>query len=78
MSKMVFVPLTDELIYEHPEWITGPVRAFDPAKRQTAAGRGHLRPGSSKPNSAAGNGRVNCDPGPQKTAHGNGSSAHGR
>jgi len=51
---MVFVPLTDELIYEHPEWITGPVRAFDPAKRQTGAGRGHLRPGSSKPNSAAG------------------------
>ena len=28
MRKMVFVPLSDEMIYENPELITGPIRAF--------------------------------------------------
>ena len=28
MKKLVFVPLSDEMIYEHPELITGPIRAF--------------------------------------------------
>ena len=28
MGKMVFVPLSDEMIYEHPELITGPIGAF--------------------------------------------------
>ena len=30
MSKMVFVPLSDEMIYEHPELIKGPIGAFAP------------------------------------------------
>ena len=28
MRKMVFVPLSDEMIYENPELITGPIGAF--------------------------------------------------
>ena len=28
MRKIVFVPLSDEMIYENPELITGPIRAF--------------------------------------------------
>ena len=30
MGKIVFVPLSDEMIYEHPELITGPIGAFGP------------------------------------------------
>ena len=30
MRKYVFVPLTDELLYEHPELITGPILPYDP------------------------------------------------
>ena len=29
-SKKVFVPLTDELLYEHPERISGPLIPFSP------------------------------------------------
>ncbi len=25
MAKLVFVPITDELLYEHPEMIAGPI-----------------------------------------------------
>ena len=32
MKKLVFVPLSDEMIYEHPELITGPIRAFSVAQ----------------------------------------------
>ena len=32
MKKLVFVPLSDEMIYEHPELITGPIRAFSAAQ----------------------------------------------
>ena len=32
MKKLVFVPLSDEMIYEHPELITGPIRAFSTAQ----------------------------------------------
>ena len=32
MGKMVFVPLSDEMIYEHPELITGPIGTFAPGK----------------------------------------------
>ena len=28
MGKLIFVPLSDEMIYEHPELITGPIGAF--------------------------------------------------
>ena len=28
MKKLVFVPLSDEMIYENPELITGPIQAF--------------------------------------------------
>lgn len=28
----VFVPLSDELMYDHPELIRGPITAFDPSK----------------------------------------------
>ena len=30
MKAQVFVPLYDDLMYEHPELIQGPIRAFDP------------------------------------------------
>lgn len=29
MSHMIFIPLTDELLYEHPEKITGPVLPYN-------------------------------------------------
>jgi hypothetical protein len=32
VKKIVFVPLSDEMIYEHPELITGPIRAFSAAQ----------------------------------------------
>ncbi len=34
MANKVFIPLSDDLIYEHPELILGPIMAFDPANRQ--------------------------------------------
>ncbi len=34
MATKVFIPLSDDLIYEHPELILGPIMAFDPANRQ--------------------------------------------
>ena len=39
MKKLVFVPLSDEMIYEHPELITGPIQAFSVAQptRRTLA-----------------------------------------
>ena len=30
MSKIVFVPLTDEMLFEHPELITGPITTYKP------------------------------------------------
>ena len=30
MSKIVFVPLTDEMVFEHPELITGPIMTYKP------------------------------------------------
>ena len=30
MKKMVFVPLSDEMLYERPELITGPIGVFKP------------------------------------------------
>ena len=30
MSKLVFVPLTDEMLFEHPELITGPITTYKP------------------------------------------------
>ena len=32
MRRLVFVPLSDEMIYENPELITGPIHAFSPTK----------------------------------------------
>ena len=32
MGKLIFVPLSDEMIYERPELITGPIGAFAPQK----------------------------------------------
>tara|TARA_B100000749_G_C18164788_1_gene357374 strand:- start:4 stop:264 length:261 start_codon:yes stop_codon:yes gene_type:complete len=28
MSKIVFVPLTDEMVFEHPEMIAGPITTY--------------------------------------------------
>lgn len=28
MSSKVFVPITDEMLYEHPEWISTPLRPY--------------------------------------------------
>ena len=36
MPKTVFVPLTDELLYEHPERILGPVIPFSQQARRVA------------------------------------------
>lgn len=30
MSQYIFVPLTDELLYEHPELVTGPIVPYNP------------------------------------------------
>ena len=38
MAKTIFVPLTDDLIYEHPERILGPVIPFSQRARNAAAG----------------------------------------
>ena len=32
MKRLVFVPLSDEMIYENPELITGPIHAFSSAQ----------------------------------------------
>jgi hypothetical protein len=40
MSNKVFIPLSDDLIYEHPELILGPITAFDPASRQDSGSTG--------------------------------------
>ncbi len=32
MKKLVFVPLSDEMIYENPELIAGPILAFSATK----------------------------------------------
>jgi len=29
MQKKVFIPLTDEIMYDHPEWISGPVIPYE-------------------------------------------------
>ena len=31
MSKIVFVPLTDEMVFEHPEMIAGPITTYKAA-----------------------------------------------
>jgi hypothetical protein len=36
MRKTVFVPLTDDVLYEHPEQILGPVIPFSQWARPTA------------------------------------------
>ena len=59
MKKLVFVPLSDEMIYEHPELITGPIRAFSAAQptertlaenneKATNVGKGSLRNASAR------------------------------
>ena len=35
MSKIVFVPLTDEMVFEHPEMITGPITTYSPNTSRT-------------------------------------------
>ena len=35
MSKIVFVPLTDEMVFEHPEMITGPITTYKPNTSRT-------------------------------------------
>ncbi|MHC8864848.1 hypothetical protein ACYVVI_06635 [Arenicellales bacterium IMCC57338] len=32
MKNPVFVPLSDDILYDHPELIQGPIAAFDPTK----------------------------------------------
>ena len=32
MSRYVFVPLTDEILYDHPELIAGPIRPYEPGE----------------------------------------------
>ena len=35
MGRIVFIPLTDDLLYEHPERILGPVIPFSQKARRT-------------------------------------------
>ncbi len=35
MSKIVFVPLSDEMVFEHPEMITGPITTYSPNTSRT-------------------------------------------
>lgn len=51
MKAQVFVPLYDDLMYEHPELIQGPICAFDPesvvvftAEDYDKAGSGGMSP----------------------------------
>lgn len=37
MSKIVFVPVSDELLFEHPERIVGPLVPYHPGMRVGAA-----------------------------------------
>lgn len=32
VKNQVFVPLSDDILYDHPELIQGPIAAFDPTK----------------------------------------------
>jgi len=34
MPKTVFIPLTDEMIFDHPERILGPITPFNPEARR--------------------------------------------
>ena len=65
VKKLLFVPLSDEMIYEHPELITGPIHAFSPAgptgrakagtpKRTVTVGRGGFRSSAARGISATG------------------------
>ena len=36
MSKIVFVPLTDEMVFDRPEMITGPVTTYRPVGFKTS------------------------------------------
>jgi hypothetical protein len=38
VPKVVFVPLTDDLLYEHPERIVGPIAAFNSLHRVEGKG----------------------------------------
>ena len=44
MGKIVFVPLTDDLLYDHPERIHGPVIPFSQQARRAVAEHKSLRP----------------------------------
>jgi hypothetical protein len=45
MKKMVFVPLSDEMLYEHPELITGPIGVFEPPATRLNGLTGSTRSG---------------------------------
>ena len=47
MRKTVFVPLTDDLLYEYPERILGPVIPFSQQARRAAVEPPARHPGSS-------------------------------
>ncbi|HCX86911.1 MAG TPA: hypothetical protein DG761_02695 [Gammaproteobacteria bacterium] len=56
MKKLVFVPLSDEMIYEHPELITGPIRAFSPAQTSSVEGNANTKSSRGAVRSALGTG----------------------
>ncbi len=51
MSKIVFVPVSDELLFEHPERIVGPLVPYHPGMRVRAAANAVDRrgPGTEPP-----------------------------
>ena len=59
MGKMVFVPLSDEMIYEHPELITGPIGTFAPGKVESPdLGQGMGKGGHALPKDKAQVGQI--------------------
>jgi len=73
MKKMVFVPLSDEMLYEHPELITGPIGVFKPPATRLNGLTGSTRSGSRSVNHSGQGGRS-----PQTGASGSSIRANSR
>lgn len=59
MGAKVFVPLTDEVLYEHPELIAGPLRPYRPEWRELR----RLRPEESRGQAPVRGPRADREPG---------------
>jgi len=72
MKKMVFVPLSDEMLYEHPELITGPIGVFKPpatrvndlnvSTRSGLRSGSHVGQGGRSPQTGASGSNIGANP----------------